>query len=236
MQALRNTIKNSGLSNPELSLKLGHSRKYLTNLLNDGCSTELQNRLIEEINQVMVGTFKTDAEVIAELTEKLSDAQDQKIELGKHWENSFNHQKRVAQAEIEKLHKANIKLIEESDEYHTKNQTLRKNAQNHDIAISEHQATITHLTAQLNQSRETMSKQNTLNEWLNTECDELAEKLGFKTKEWVELTEQLDIKNHGEIIMNQTIHKLRKSEMYHRIFAFICLAVIVLLSVIKWGV
>jgi chromosome segregation ATPase len=66
----------TGLSNPELSIKLGHSRKYLTNLVNDVCTTELQKQLIEELDQVIAGTFKTDAEVIAELTEKLSDAQD----------------------------------------------------------------------------------------------------------------------------------------------------------------
>ena len=122
----------TGLSNPELSIKLGHSRKYLTNLVNDVCTTELQKQLIEELDQVIAGTFKMDAEVIAELTQRLAEAQD------------IN----TANIEIKQnLSNANNELNAELN-------TMRKNAQEADRALKQAKDDLDYIKEENDQLRE----------------------------------------------------------------------------------
>lgn len=136
MQKLKQAIATTKLSNPQLSLKLGHSRKYITNLLNDGCSTELQKRLISEIAEVMAGTFKTDAEVIDELSAKLAEAQD-----------ASNHNKNTGMGYYSEL--SELKDYIADQERHHKD--IREWNTNLDNANTE-------LNAELNAARQTIAK------------------------------------------------------------------------------
>lgn len=76
MNKLKEAVKNSGLNKSELSIRLGKSRNYIGEMLRIGCSTKKQNELIEMINQVKAGErFKSDDEIIADLSEKLEKSQ-----------------------------------------------------------------------------------------------------------------------------------------------------------------
>lgn len=76
MNKLKEAVQNSGLSKSELSRRLGKHRNYIGEMLRVGCSTKKQNELIEMINQVKAGErFKSDDEIIAELSEKLDEQQ-----------------------------------------------------------------------------------------------------------------------------------------------------------------
>lgn len=76
MNKLKEAVQNSGLNKSELSRRLGKHRNYLGEILRVGCSTKKQNELIEMINQVKAGErFKSDDEIIAELSEKLEKSQ-----------------------------------------------------------------------------------------------------------------------------------------------------------------
>lgn len=76
MNKLKEAVQSSALSKSELSRRLGKHRNYIGEMLRVGCSTKKQNELIEMINQVKAGErFKSDDEIIADLSEKLEKSQ-----------------------------------------------------------------------------------------------------------------------------------------------------------------
>lgn len=80
MQQLNNTVKKAlaelKITPTDLSRRLGKSDNYIQMMLK-GCTTKKQNELITMIEQVISGeVFKSDSDIIKELSEKLANSQD----------------------------------------------------------------------------------------------------------------------------------------------------------------
>lgn len=79
MQELLNKIKQAheqGYTDKSLSLALARDKSYIAQI-KKGVSTAKQAQLIKDIDAVLNGeVFKNDAQIIAELSQKLSEAQD----------------------------------------------------------------------------------------------------------------------------------------------------------------
>ena len=79
MQELLNKIKQAheqGYTDKSLSLALAKDKSYIAQI-KKGVSTAKQAQLIKDIDAVLNGeVFKNDAQIIAELSQKLSEAQD----------------------------------------------------------------------------------------------------------------------------------------------------------------
>jgi len=153
------------ISKSELSRRIKRSRNYLGEVQRRGASTQLQAELCEDIQAVLNGgEVKTDAEIIAELSEKLAEAQD----LAKH------------NAEIELLKAANISLMQESDGYHNANTELnqelnamRKIEQERSDELKTANELVTLVQDKNAQLCESMEKCTTLNKELSAENREL---------------------------------------------------------------
>jgi DNA repair exonuclease SbcCD ATPase subunit len=253
MQTLKNKITEAtkflNISQRQLSKDIGKSTNYLSEMVRNGCTTAKQKELIGMIDMVMRGeVFKSDDEIIAELTKQLTEVQDQKIELGKHWEGAFNKQKSSAQEQIEKLHKASIKLMQESDGYHRANTELnqelnamRKNTQESDRALKQAKDDLEFIEKENNQLRKAVIDRDGLNTALNAENAELAEQLGFKTKAIYELTTELEqtiefSQRTYEAVCNEKIKlqgKLKSANNWTMAFIILTL---VLFGLLVWGV
>lgn len=79
MQELLNKIKQAheqGYTDKSLSLALARDKSYIAKV-KEGVSTTKQEQLIKDIGAVLNGeVFKSDAQIIAELSQKLAEAQD----------------------------------------------------------------------------------------------------------------------------------------------------------------
>lgn len=79
MQELLNKIKQAheqGYTDKSLSLALARDKSYIAQI-KKGVSTAKQSQLIKDIDAVLNSeVFKSDAQIIAELSQKLSEAQD----------------------------------------------------------------------------------------------------------------------------------------------------------------
>lgn len=74
IQSIQNTQTALKISQSELSRRLGKGRNYLSNA-QDGCTTAKRDEIIDMINRVVAGeVFKSDDDIIAELSEKLESA------------------------------------------------------------------------------------------------------------------------------------------------------------------
>ena len=77
MNQIKLKIKEIGLSQREISVRLGKNPSYLAGVFRSGLSTEKQAELLEKLEVVVGGgTVQSDDEIIAELSQKLADAQD----------------------------------------------------------------------------------------------------------------------------------------------------------------
>ena len=80
MQELLSKIKQAheqGYTDKSLSLALARDKSYIAKI-KKGVSTAKQSQLIKDIDAVLNGeVFKSDAQIIAELSQKLSEAQDE---------------------------------------------------------------------------------------------------------------------------------------------------------------
>ena len=114
MQHLKLTIevamKKLNISQSELSRRLGKTRNYLAEIKRVGCTTDKQKELIAMINHVICGeVFKSDDQIIAELSERLSEEQDKNAEL-----IAENHRlKRIIDDADEKYKSVNDDLVEQ---------------------------------------------------------------------------------------------------------------------------
>ena len=80
MNNLREEVKRNGerlcMTQTQLSKAIGKSKNYLSEMINRGCSKEKEQEIIALLNDL-----KSDYEIIAELSQRLADAQDQCIAL-----------------------------------------------------------------------------------------------------------------------------------------------------------
>ena len=77
MNQIKQKIKEIGLSQREISVRLGKNPSYLAGVFRSGLSTAKQAELLERLEVVAGGgTVQSDDEIIAELSQKLADAQD----------------------------------------------------------------------------------------------------------------------------------------------------------------
>lgn len=77
MNQIKLKIEEIGLSQREISVRLGKNASYLAGVFRAGLSTAKQAELLELLDIVSNGgTVQSDDEIIAELSQKLTDAQD----------------------------------------------------------------------------------------------------------------------------------------------------------------
>lgn len=77
-QSIQNAMAKLNISQSELSKRIGYSRGYLGEMQRIGCSTTKQAQIAQLCDSVANGeVFKTDAQVIAELSEKLAEQQEE---------------------------------------------------------------------------------------------------------------------------------------------------------------
>ena len=77
MNQIKQKIKEIGLSQREISVRLGKNPSYLAGVFRSGLSTAKQAELLDQLDIVVSGgTVQSDDEIIAELSQKLAEAQD----------------------------------------------------------------------------------------------------------------------------------------------------------------
>ena len=77
MNQIKQKIEEIGLSQREISKRLGKNDSYLAGVFRTGISTAKQAELLEKLEVVGGGgTVQSDDEIIAELSQKLTDCQD----------------------------------------------------------------------------------------------------------------------------------------------------------------
>lgn len=77
MNQIKQKIAEIGLSQREISIRLGKNPSYLAGVFRSGLSTAKQAELLERLEVVAGGgTVQSDNQIIAELSQKLADAQD----------------------------------------------------------------------------------------------------------------------------------------------------------------
>lgn len=77
MNQIKLKIEEIGLSQREISKRLGKNASYLAGVFRTGLSTAKQAELLEKLEVVAGGgTVQSDDQIIAELSQKLADAQD----------------------------------------------------------------------------------------------------------------------------------------------------------------
>ena len=77
MNQIKLKIEEIGLSQREISVRLGKNPSYLAGVFRTGLSTAKQAELLKDLEVVASGgTVHSDDEIIAELSQKLADAQD----------------------------------------------------------------------------------------------------------------------------------------------------------------
>ncbi len=77
MNQIKQKIEEIGLSQREISVRLGKNASYLAGVFRSGLSTAKQAELLEQLEIVSNGgTVQSDEQIIAELSQKLADYQD----------------------------------------------------------------------------------------------------------------------------------------------------------------
>ena len=77
MNQIKQKIEEIGLSQREISKRLGKNASYLAGVFHTGLSTAKQAELMVDLEVVVGGgTVQSDNQIIAELSQKLADAQD----------------------------------------------------------------------------------------------------------------------------------------------------------------
>ena len=77
MNQIKQKIEEIGLSQREISKRLGKNASYLAGVFRTGLSTAKQAELLKDLEVVVGGgTVQSDEQIIAELSQKLADYQD----------------------------------------------------------------------------------------------------------------------------------------------------------------
>ncbi len=105
MNQIKQKIKEIGLSQREISKRLGKNASYLAGVFRTGLSTAKQAELLELLEIVAGGgAVQGDDEIIAELSQKLADCQDGNNQLRAESDKYFN--------ELNEAQNAGIKALE----------------------------------------------------------------------------------------------------------------------------
>ena len=119
MNQIKLKIKEIGLSQREISVRLGKNASYLAGVFRSGLSTAKQAELLELLDIVSNGgTVQSDDEIIADLSWKLTDCQDGNKQLRDRL-NEAQFYLREANSRIAAMSKGNAQLRDESDGYFT---------------------------------------------------------------------------------------------------------------------
>lgn len=104
MNQIKLKIEEIGLSQREISVRLGKNPSYLAGVFRSGLSTAKQAKLLNDLEVVANGwTIMSDDEIIAELSQKLSDAQDGNRQLRDESDKYFNELNEAQNAGIRAL-------------------------------------------------------------------------------------------------------------------------------------
>ena len=124
MNQIKQKIKEIGLSQREISVRLGKNPSYLAGVFRSGLSTEKQAELLELLDIVGGGgTVQSDDEIIADLSWKLTDCQDGNNQLRDRLSESqfylreANSRIAVLSKCNDHLKEGNAQLRDESDSY-----------------------------------------------------------------------------------------------------------------------
>ena len=105
MKIIKQKIEEIGLSQREISKRLGKNDSYLAGVFRTGLSTAKQAELMADLAVVAGGgTVQSDDQIIAELSQKLADCQDGNNQLRAESDKYFN--------ELNEAQNAGIKALE----------------------------------------------------------------------------------------------------------------------------
>lgn len=91
MNAIKQKVAEIGLSQREISKRLGKNASYLAGVFRSGLSTAKQAELMDDLEIVAGGgTLMSDDQIIAELSQKLADCQDGNNQLRAESDKYFN--------------------------------------------------------------------------------------------------------------------------------------------------
>ena len=91
MNQIEQKVAEIGLSQREISKRLGKNASYLAGVFRTGLSTAKQAELLKDLEVVVGGgTVQSDDEIIAELSQKLADCQDGNNQLRAESDKYFN--------------------------------------------------------------------------------------------------------------------------------------------------
>ena len=94
MNQIKQKIKEIGLSQREISVRLGKNPSYLAGLFRSGLSTAKQAELMADLEVVAGGgTVQSDDQIIADLSQKLADCQDDNARKAKLLESANDWRK-----------------------------------------------------------------------------------------------------------------------------------------------
>ena len=107
-----------GLTQMQLSERIGKNPYYLDTVKHRGVTTERQEELIRELDLVANGgTVMTEREIIAGLSEQLAEAQD-KLQKAQEVSNKLSHKLNIAEHEhrqLEEMYDSNWDKLQETN-------------------------------------------------------------------------------------------------------------------------
>ena len=110
MNRIKLKIKEIGLSQREISKRLGKNDSYLAGVFRTGLSTAKQAELLELLDIVGDGgTVQSDNEIIADLSQRLADCQDETSQLRNESDRYFN-ETQVLDTELCRVNRENNML------------------------------------------------------------------------------------------------------------------------------
>ena len=121
MNRIKQKIEEIGLSQREISKRLGKNDSYLAGVFRTGLSTAKQAELLKDLEVVVGGgTVQSDDEIIAELSQKLADYQNAGIKALESYgivQKQLNCANSLADARGKFLDKCNKERWEYQDKY-----------------------------------------------------------------------------------------------------------------------
>ena len=110
MNQIKQKIEEIGLSQREISKRLGKNASYLAGVFRTGLSTAKQAELLKDLEVVVGGgVVQSDNEIIADLSQRLADCQDETSQLRNESDRYFN-ETQVLDTELCRVNRENNML------------------------------------------------------------------------------------------------------------------------------
>ena len=110
MNQIKQKIEEIGLSQREISKRLGKNDSYLAGVFRTGLSTAKQAELLKDLEVVVGGgVVQSDNEIIADLSQRLADCQDETSQLRNESDRYFN-ETQVLDTELCRVNRENNML------------------------------------------------------------------------------------------------------------------------------